>query len=496
MYVELSHVTFAHGGAEPILVDVCQRFVPGITAIVGANGAGKSTLLALVGGAVAAQQGRVHVEPRDARLLLCEQGVERLGARVERFAAGRERAARRLRGRLELDALAVERWPTLSPGERRRFQVGAALAEEPDVLLLDEPTNHVDEAARLLIAAALQDFRGVCLLVSHDRALIDALAVQTVRIERGALSAVNGGYSRARAVWQHERADALARRRAAVREVDKANRKLHDARRVQASAERGRSAHARLRNAGDSDGRTLAARTLADWAEAKASRSVAVRRDRLAARKATLAAAWVDKELGRSVLARYAPCPRRRLAALEVAELARGEHVVLRDLHVAVERDARIRITGRNGAGKSTLLAALHAALPDRERVLYLPQELTTAAAHEWLERTRALPRSERGQVLEIVAALGTPPERLLGSTVLSAGEARKLVLAHGLARSAWALLLDEPTNHLDLPSVERLEAALASYPGALVVVTHDSTFLADALKVTWALGACTLTID
>ena len=364
------------------------------------------------------------------------------------------------------------------------------------MLLLDEPTNHVDEAARLLIAAALHEFRGVCLLVSHDRALIDALAAQTVRIERGALAAVDGGYTRARAVWQHERAGALAHRRAAVREVEKAERKLRDARRVQASAERGRSARARLRNADDSDGRTLAARTLADWAEAKASRSVAVRRDRLSERQATLADTWVDKELGRSVFARYSPCPRPRIAALAAAELAHGEHVVLRDVHVAVERDARIRITGRNGAGKSALLAALHSALPDPERVLYLPQELTAAETREWLERTRVLPRRERGHVLEVVAALGTPPERLLGSVEPSAGEARKLVLAHGLARSAWALLLDEPTNHLDLPSVERLEAALASYPGALVVVTHDSTLLAETLTVTWALDAATVTID
>ena len=105
MYVELSHVTFAYGGAEPILVDASHRFVPGITAIVGANGAGKSTLLALATGSVTAQQGRVQVEPRDARVVRCEQGVERLLARVEQFAASGERAARRLRGRLALDAL-------------------------------------------------------------------------------------------------------------------------------------------------------------------------------------------------------------------------------------------------------------------------------------------------------------------------------------------------------------------------------------------------------
>ena len=488
MYVELSHVSFAHEGGEPILCDVSLRVGPGVTALVGENGAGKSTLLGLITGALRPQQGVVRVEPRHAQVLSCEQGVEHASEEVCAFAESSARLALRLRGLLALDAGRGQAWSTLSPGERRRFQLGACLAREPDVLLLDEPTNHVDAEARALIIQTLRSYRGVCLLVSHDRMLIDELALRTVRVHRGELWAVQGGYSHARAVWDAAQRDAHARREAAVREVHKAERKLRDARRVQASAEQGRSTRARMRNAQDSDARTLGARTVADWAEARAGRAVAVLRDDAERLREKLADTRVEKALGRELFARYTPCPRPRLAALETPALCRGEHVVLRDLHLTVARDARIRITGANGAGKTTLLEALHRAVPERERALYLTQELSEAEVDGWLALTRSMPRAEREHVLEVLAALGVDPERLLRSARPSAGEARKLVLAHGLARSVWALLLDEPTNHLDLPSVERIEAALRGYPGALLVVTHDPTFLADGLSQHWTL--------
>ncbi|MBI5549052.1 MAG: ABC transporter ATP-binding protein, partial [Deltaproteobacteria bacterium] len=85
-------------------------------------------------------------------------------------------------------------------------------------------------------------------------------------------------------------------------------------------------------------------------------------------------------------------------------------------------------------------------------------------------------------------AALGTDPGRLLASQCPSPGEARKLALALGLSRQVWALLLDEPTNHLDLPSVERIEEALASYPGALVLVTHDEQLARRCARSTWLI--------
>jgi ATPase subunit of ABC transporter with duplicated ATPase domains len=106
------------------------------------------------------------------------------------------------------------------------------------------------------------------------------------------------------------------------------------------------------------------------------------------------------------------------------------------------------------------------------------------------------LPPVERGRVLSMVAALGVDPDRLLGSEHPSPGEARKLMIALGLGRHVWALVLDEPTNHMDLPSIKRLEQALAEYPGALLLVTHDDSFARRLTTARWRIegGAVQIT--
>ncbi|WP_338868347.1 ATP-binding cassette domain-containing protein [Myxococcus stipitatus] len=149
--------------------------------------------------------------------------------------------------------------------------------------------------------------------------------------------------------------------------------------------------------------------------------------------------------------------------------MRRGDPPVLHDVRVTVGREDRVRIKGPNGAGKTTLLEALVGSLTRRERVLYLPQELSTAAKADAIERLHELHPEERGRVRSIFTALGSEPERVLRAEAahLSPGEARKLVLAEALAQQVWALVMDEPTNH---------EAALEAYPGAVVLVTHDGT--------------------
>jgi ATPase subunit of ABC transporter with duplicated ATPase domains len=209
--------------------------------------------------------------------------------------------------------------------------------------------------------------------------------------------------------------------------------------------------------------------TKAQWADSKAGRATASARDELARAQADVHAVERDPTLGGKVFAAYERAPSPVLVHLAEAEVRRGDHVVLRDVRVTIGRDDRVRLDGRNGAGKTTLLEALVARLALPERVLYLPQELTPAAIAEALARLRATKPEARGQLLSIFAALGSDPARVLRADAahLSPGEARKLVLAEALARQVWALVMDEPTNHLDLPSVERLEAALAAYLAA-----------------------------
>jgi ATPase subunit of ABC transporter with duplicated ATPase domains len=191
--------------------------------------------------------------------------------------------------------------------------------------------------------------------------------------------------------------------------------------------------------------------------------------------------------LGASVFLGFERAPRPVLLSLAGEDVRAGGRAVLADVSVALGRAERVRVAGPNGAGKTSLLAALLAGstLPPA-KVLRLPQELAPGEGTRVLGEVRALEPATRGRVLSLVASLGTDPARLLASRDPSPGEARKLLLALGLGRHAWALVLDEPTNHLDLPTVERLEDALRSYPGALLLVTHDDAFAASCTTRRW----------
>jgi ATPase subunit of ABC transporter with duplicated ATPase domains len=155
--------------------------------------------------------------------------------------------------------------------------------------------------------------------------------------------------------------------------------------------------------------------------------------------------------------------------------------------HLTIGRNDRIAVVGPNGAGKTTLLNALMARLKiERDRVLYLPQELSRSEAAREIRELKRLDPASRGLVLSAVARLGSVPDRLLDGEMPSPGELRKLAIARGAHSGAHLLVLDEPTNHLDLPATEALEAALTAYPGALLLVSHDSRFIERLAIVKW----------
>lgn len=487
--LRLRGVGVAFASSSPILRDVTLHLTPGFYGVVGANGEGKSTLLRLLRGDLAPTEGSVHLEPQSAEVVVCAQEVDALPSDVPPFAEASSGVARSLRGRWRLEPSEIDRWSTLSPGERKRWQVAAALAREPAVLLLDEPSNHLDAEGRRWLVESLQRFRGICALVSHDRPLLDALATSILRVHAGTVTLLPGSYATAKESWERSRAAMEDRHARARAEVAKVKRRLEQARRNQEGAERERSARYRAKGTRDHDARSMGAKVVSGWAEARAGRSVQIERRALARAEEEVPIVARDKTLGGAVFASYARATTANLFHLDAATLERDGDVILSDVRVTIGREERVRIVGPNGAGKSTLLDALVASHHEgdagaivRGRVLYLRQELGAADTRRMTDHVRGLPEAERGRILSIFAALGSDPTRLLFRTAadasrVSPGEARKLALALGLGLQVWALVMDEPENHLDLPTIERLESVLTDYPGCVVLVSHDDAF-------------------
>jgi ATPase subunit of ABC transporter with duplicated ATPase domains len=486
--IHLSHVSFSYSSAVPVITDATFDLGPGWAGLVGANGAGKSTLLSLITGEHPPDSGTVSVEPVGLPPVLCEQRVDELTVDIQNFGWDWDGDAVRMRARLDLDPDQLERWPTLSPGERKRWQIGAALVERPDILLLDEPTNHLDAEARDLLVSALGDFGGCGIVVSHDRDLLNSLTTKTIRVLPGRVEAWNGSYDPAHEAWvtaAEEQAEKYGKlksdQKKLARRLDQQHRKT-----AQKDAERIRI----RRNAPkkDHDARGAVAKGTHNRGQKTGATEVATITSSLQLVAGKVEGMQLDKDLGGPIGFDFAPSNKEFPIRYDGCVLAGNKQLF--EVNVAVRRTDRIRIAGLNGAGKTSLLRHLveEAAIPP-DRILYLAQETTSSEARTWLDGVNTLPPEDRGRVMTLVARLGADPGALLQSHQPSPGEARKIALALGLGTPKWLLILDEPTNHLDLPSIERLESALATYQGALLLITHDDALAEQTTDTTWTVS-------
>ncbi|MFH1570073.1 MAG: ATP-binding cassette domain-containing protein, partial [Gemmatimonadota bacterium] len=388
------------------------------------------------------------------------------------------------RGRLGLQADWEARWSTLSHGERKRAQIGVALWRQPEVLAVDEPTNHLDAAARAMLQEALRLYRGVGLLVSHDRQLLDGLCGQCAFVEPPAVRLRPGGYTQGVEQAARERETAQRERDQARAEVQRLEREA-----LQRQVEAARSqARRSKRNLGkDNDARFKRNLARATGKDGQSGRRLRQMDGRLEQARQRQEGIRVRQERALGIWVAGERSKRDLLARLPAAALELGAARRLQYPDLYLRPDDRVALTGPNGGGKSTLVRRLLEVLSlPRERVTYVPQEIDAAASRRVLDQARALPPAELGRLMTVVSCLGSDPSRLLESQLPSPGEVRKLLLATGVARVPHLIVMDEPTNHLDLPSIECLEEALAGCPCGLLLVSHDEPFLRRLARTRW----------
>ncbi|MBI2502316.1 MAG: ABC-F family ATP-binding cassette domain-containing protein [Candidatus Latescibacteria bacterium] len=476
-------VEFAYDTSPAPLFEKLDLHLPaGWTGIVGANGAGKTTLLRLAIGELIPRQGRVQAPPS---ALYCAQRTDEPPPLLAQFLA--EAEACQLRGRLGVGEDWLERWDSLSHGERKRAQLGVALWRGPQVLAVDEPTNHLDLQAKALLSGALRTFQGVGLLVSHDRQLLDELCRQCVFIDPPAAHLRPGTFTEGMAQARLEEARAHRQRELAREERQRLEQESRRRREEAARSQARRSK--RGLDPKDHDARFKRNRARISGKDGSAGKLLRQLDGRLEQARERLESAQVKKTYDLGIWMPGARSHRRALFTLPAGVLPLGEGRCLCFPDLAMAPDQRVALTGPNGGGKSTLVRRIvqSLSLPEAQ-VVYLPQELPLSAARQVLDRVRALPRDQLGKLMSVVSCLGSRPQRLLDTAAPSPGEARKLLLALGIVQTPHLIVMDEPTNHLDLPSIQCLEDALAGCPCGLLLVSHDLPFLARLARTRWQL--------
>jgi ATPase subunit of ABC transporter with duplicated ATPase domains len=447
--------------------------------VVGLNGAGKTTLLKALTKEEPTDSGRVThrsgvrmgvlgqsvVLPADATIRDVVLGTAWLD---EGFGAEHEWAGdagiRQVLDGLGLHTIGLDSTiGPLSGGERRRVALAALFIREADLLVLDEPTNHLDVEGVAWLAEHLVAKRCALIVVTHDRWFLDAVCTATWEVAGGQVNAYEGGYA----------AYVLARAERSRQSAASEERRQNLLRKELAWLRRGPPA------------RTSKPKFRIDAAQALIA-------DEPAPRDTMKLRTFATSRLGKQVY------------DVENASLALGGKQLLDDLTWRIGPGDRLGLVGVNGAGKTTLLRLLVGQLePDAGKVqvgqtvkvAYLSQEVVELppklrvleAVQEIANRIQVGDRElSAGQLAEMFGFTSTRQWTPVGD--LSGGERRRLQLLRLLMGEPNVLLLDEPTNDLDIDTLNALEDLLDSWPGTLIVVSHDRYLVERVCDNVWAL--------
>ena len=468
--------------SDLLFKDLSLHFPAGWTGIVGANGSGKTTMVRLAIGDLSPQTGTVETI---LRAEYCQQRTDERPCGFGELLESKDAAACRIRGRLGVQNDWPHRWPSLSHGERKRSQIAVALWREPEILAVDEPTNHLDDDARKMLQQALEEFKGIGLLISHDRELLDGLCRQCVFIDPPGVVVRPGNYSEAAAQTKMEIQSVKRKRENLKKEFARVKLTTDRRRDKAAGADRKRSKRGLAPK--DNDGREKIDMARISGKDAVAGKLLRQMEGRLRQTEERLREVKIAKVYRLGIWMEGECSKRNTLFFCPKAKIPLGKGRCLSHPDLVMKPSDRIALTGPNGAGKSTLICRIVSNLTmSSQRLVYVPQEIDRQTSRVVMAQLKTLNHEEMGRLLTVVSRLGSRPERLLQSRDPSPGEVRKLLLAFGIVKRPHLIIMDEPTNHMDLPSIECLESALADCPCGLLLVSHDLHFLRTLTEMRW----------
>ncbi len=475
--------------------------------LIGRNGTGKSSLLKVIAGLEKLDDGllqqtqglRIRYVPQEPEFDAAGTVFDAVGEGVAEARVVRDAYEAHAEG-VDLDALqtrieALDAWnweqrvettlshlhldgartiAELSGGTKKRVALARALVAIPDVLLLDEPTNHLDLDSIAWLEELLVGFKGSVMVITHDRAFLDAVATRIVELDRGVLRSYPGAYD----TYEARKEEQLASEALASARADKLLAQEEVWVRKGVEARRTRSV-----------GRVQRLQALRAQ---RAARRESLGRVRLEA-DAGIPSGKIVAELKNVSLRFAAPAGRP----------ASESRLIVNDFSATILRGDKVGLIGPNGAGKTTLLKLILGELQPtsgsvrqgtRLEVAYFDQmrsaldlDATLADAvspgSEWVETAGG-----RKHVMSYLADFLFSPARANSPLrTLSGGERNRVLLARLLALPANVLVLDEPTNDLDIDTLELLEELLQSYAGTVFLVSHDRRFLDNVVTSTIA---------
>lgn len=443
--------------------------------LLGVNGTGKSSMLKILAGELRPDEGMVVRSSRLRVTCLPQQVPADLDGRIIDIVHADQDShdhlpheAEMILSRLDLDPEAT--FSTLSGGTRRRVMLARALLGSPDIVLLDEPTNHLDLDSIALLESYLLRYCKTFLFVTHDRAFLRRLASRIVELDRGHLSDWRCDYD----TFLVKKEEAL---HAEAREWERLDERLD---KEEAWRRQGVKARA-VRN----QGRLKALEAL------RAERRR--RRERVGSVQMSI------QEAGRT--------GDTVLKAMNVS-FGYGEAPLIRDFSSILTRGDKVGILGPNGCGKTTLVRLLLEAgaagslAPRTGRIVHgtnlkiaysdqLRSQLDDdATLAENIAHGQDFVTIQGGKrhIVGYLQDFLFPPDRVRQPVKsLSGGERNRLLLARLFAQPSNVLVLDEPTNDLDLDTLELLESQIAAYNGTVLAISHDRTFLNNAVTSVWA---------